>query len=99
VRGFIAVMEKKRRKVGIKADGSSASLMYTINAISHLSRDEFELLKKLRSNSDDLKNIFKRNEIESLPEVQKIIKDFNVKSIRDVIEIMENFKLFEIYHF
>jgi len=89
-------MGKRRRKTGIKADGSSASLMYTINAISHLSRDEFELLKALR-NSDELNDSSKI--IESLPKVQKIIRDFNVKSIRDVIEILENFNLFEIYHF
>lgn len=91
-------MGKRRRKTGIKADGSRASLMYTINAISHLSKDEFELLKTLRY-SDDLYNSAEKRKIESLPKVQKIMKDFNVKSIRDVIEILENFKLFEIYHF
>lgn len=91
-------MDDKRRGIGKKADGSSASLMFTINAISHLSRDEFELLKKLRSKKE-LNNSSIRKEFESLPEVQKILNDFNVKSIRDVIEIVEKFKLFEIYQF
>ncbi len=91
-------MGNKRRKIGVKADGSRASLMYTINAISHLSKGEFELLKKLRF-SDDLNDKIKKKEIEALPEVQKILKDFNAKSIQDIIEMLEHFKLFEIYHF
>lgn len=97
-RGFISKMEKRRRKTGVKADVKRASLMYTIHAISHLSKDEFELLKTLRY-SNDLSDSTERDKIETLPEVQKIVKDFNVKSIRDVIEILEKFNLFEIYQF
>jgi len=72
--------------------------MYTINAISHLSKDEFSMLKTLRF-SDALKNSKEKDRIESLPEIQKIVKNFNVQSIQDVIEILEKFNLFEIYHF
>lgn len=95
-------MGNGRKGIGNEAKGSRASLMYTLNAISHLSRDEFALLKKLRSISElnnEQKNLLGEDGTEALPKIQKIIKDFNVCSIKDVIEVLESFKIFDIYHF
>lgn len=87
-----------KKNTAIKKDSDRLSLMYTLHAVSHLSRDEFELLKKLRR-SANLKEPLNNGETEMLPKVQKILDDFNAKSIQEVIEIVENFKLFELYDF
>lgn len=74
------------------------SLMYTLHAISHLSREEMELLKALRQDIS-LLDKFKENGTEVVPKIGSILTKFNLNSIQEVIDIVENYKLFELYNF
>ncbi|HEY8422683.1 MAG TPA: hypothetical protein VIL05_13240 [Thermoclostridium sp.] len=74
------------------------SLMYTLHAISHLSREEMELLKALRHDIS-LLDKFKENGTEVVPKIGSILTKFNLNSIQEVIDIVENYKLFELYNF
>lgn len=91
-------MGVKRGKRKKKISDNRLSLMYTLNAMSRLNKEEFELLKKLKHESG-LKKSVKENELHVHPKIKKILDDFNVDSIEEVIQIVENFKLFELYDF
>ncbi len=90
-------MSSKRRLTGAK-DNNSFSLIYTLNAISHLNKEEFELLKKLRRDKATYQRL-KENETNMPPMIQKILDDFHVESIEEVIQMVEDFKIFELYDF
>lgn len=81
-----------------KIDNNRLSLMYTLNAVSHLNKEEFELLKKLK-HEDSLKKSVNEGELHVHPNIRKILNDFNADSIEEVIQIVENFRLFELYDF
>lgn len=91
-------MNGKRRKKTKKLENNRLSLMYTLNAVSHLNKEEFELLKKLKHESS-LKESIQESELHVRPKIQKILDDFNADSIEEVIQIVENFRLFELYDF
>jgi len=91
-------MSGKRRKKARKSGNNRLSLMYTLNAVSHLNKEEFELLKKLKHESSFIKSI-KESELHLHSKIQKILNNFNVDSIEEVIQIVENFRLFELYDF
>ena len=58
------------------------SLMYTLHAISHLSREEMELLKALRHDIS-LLDKFKENGTEVVPKIGSILTKFNLNSIQE----------------
>jgi len=91
-------MSGKRRMKTKKIDNNRLSLMYTLNAVSHLNKEEFELLKKLK-HEDSLKKSVNEGELHVHPNIRKILNDFNADSIEEVIQIVENFRLFELYDF
>jgi hypothetical protein len=91
-------MSGKRRKKSKSTDNNRFSLMYTLNSMSRLNKEEFELLKKIKHESS-LKKSVKESELHLHPKIQKILDEFNVGSIEEVIQIVENFRLFELYDF
>ncbi|HEY8501015.1 MAG TPA: hypothetical protein VIL89_10375 [Clostridia bacterium] len=91
-------MGGKRRKKTKQIDNNRLSLMHTLNAVSHLNKEEFELLKKLKHESS-FKKSFIESELHVHPKIQKILDDFNADSIEEVIQVVENFRLFELYDF
>ena len=91
-------MSNKRKNPVVKAEKKSMSLMYTINVLSHLSKEEFELLHQLRQCNPSRRNL-KEIDAQMQAKLQKILDNFNVKTIHEVIEIVENFNLFELYQF
>jgi len=76
-----------QQNTAIKEDSDRMSLMHTLHAVSHLSRDEFELLKKLRCR-DGIKEPLNDGEADMLPKVRRILDNFNAQSIQEVIEIV-----------
>jgi hypothetical protein len=74
------------------------SLIYTLHAISHLSKDEIELLKTLRRDLSLLDKVTENNG-EVFPKIQKILSHFNLNSIQEVIETVESYNLFELCNF
>lgn len=89
-------MVSRHRDAELKADASKVSLIYTLNAVSHLSKDDFDLLKTLRRELE-AKGPFTEEQVIAIPKIQKILDHFNVKTIHEVIDIMDYFKLFEYY--
>lgn len=88
-------MAEKRRNTALKEDSSGPSLMLTLHAISRMSKDEFELLKKLRE-TRETGICLNEDEKRILPH---ILEGFNVKTIQEVITVVDHFKLFELYDF
>ena len=82
-------MDNKHGNGTLDNNGAGLSLIYTLHAVSHLSKDEFELLKLLRNDSSILDN-FNDEGHEKFSKIKKILKSFNLSSIQDVIEIIEN---------
>lgn len=91
-------MNNKHGDGALEDNGAGLSLIYTLHVVSHLSRDEFELLKLLRNDRSMLEN-YKGEETEKVSTIKKILKSFNLSSIQEVIDIVENYKLFELYNF
>ena len=74
------------------------SLMYTIHAISNLSKDEIELLKALRQDISLLER-YQDDKVGIFPKINRILAKFNLSSIQEVIDIVDNYNLFELYNF
>lgn len=91
-------MKNRYDDVSLDYKTERLSLMYTLHAISHLSRDEIELLKALREDIS-LLDRFKEEGVEIFPKIRKILSKFNLNSIQEVIDIVENYNLFELYNF
>ena len=91
-------MKNRYEDVSLDYKAERLSLMYTLHAISQLSKDEIELLKALRR---DITLLDKCNEEsgEIFPKIRKILSQFNLSSIEEVIDAVENYNLFELYNF
>lgn len=92
-RGIIPNMADKRRKTALKDNSGSLSLLVTLHAISRMSRDEFELLKKLRETRET--GICLNEDQNRI--LQHILESFNVETIQEVITVVDQFKLYELY--
>ncbi len=88
-------MADTRRNAALK-DDNSLSLMYTLHALSRLSKVEFELLKKLRKTRE---SDFSVNDEDAGGILPGILEGFNLKSIQEVIAVVDHFRLFELYDF
>ena len=66
--------------------------MYTLHTISQMSKAEIELLKKLSKNRG-ASTSFSKDEEETL---SRILEGFNVKTIQEVITVMQQLKLFDL---
>ncbi|NLM11427.1 MAG: hypothetical protein GX213_11755 [Clostridiaceae bacterium] len=91
-------MKNKHGDVALENKVERLSLMFTIHAISHLSKDEIELLKTLRQDISLLER-YKEDEAEVFPKIKKILSKFNLSSIQEVIDIVDNYNLFELCGF
>lgn len=88
-------MAETRRNAAVKNDSNGPSLMYTLHAISRMSKDEIDLLKKLRK-SREPEAPLNEDENSILPH---ILEGFNVKTIQEVLAAVDHFQLFELYDF
>lgn len=90
-------MQNNHGDVTLNNGSEKLSLMYTIHAISHLSKDELELLKALQKDKSLLDHL-KEDGNDVFPKIRKILRSFDLNSIEDVIHAVEDFNLFEIYN-
>jgi len=88
---------KSIEDVSLEYKNERLSLMYTLHAISHLSKDEMELLKALRQDISLLDKL--QEETGVVPKIGSIVTKFNLNTIQEVIDIVENYNLFELYNF
>ncbi len=86
-------MEEKYINTSLKHDGGGPSLMIILHAISRMSKDELDLLKKMRKNREN-GICLNENENRILPH---ILEGFNAKTIQEVITTVEQFRLFDLY--
>lgn len=88
-------MTEKRRNAAFKDDSNDISLIYTLHAISRMSKDEIELLKKLRKSREPDSPL----EEDEKGIIQRILESFNAKTIQEVLTAVDHFRLFELYDF
>jgi DNA-binding NarL/FixJ family response regulator len=77
-----------------------SSLIYTLNIISKLTNSEFEILKAVY-NGNSYKQITNQRCVEEVTirtQVNKILKKFQMRSMKDVIRLLKGMKFFEIYN-
>lgn len=91
-------MKSKHGDFTLNYEGDRLSLMCTLHAISLLSKDELELLRALRQDNSLLERL-KEDEVEIFSKVKKILSNFNLSSIQEVIDTVDNYNLFELYSF
>lgn len=75
------------------------SLIYTLNVITKLSNAEYEILKAVY-NGYSYKEIAKQRFVEEVTirtQVTRILKNFKAKSMKDVIPILKQLKIFDVY--
>lgn len=75
------------------------SLIFTLNIMSKVTRSEFEILKAFYYGSSS-KEIAEQRCVEELTirvQVNKILKKFQMRRMKDVIELLKGLSIFDIY--
>ena len=75
------------------------SLIYTLNIISKLTNTEFDILRDIYFGSSYKKIAQERcvEEVTIRTHINKILKKFNQKRIKDVVKILNDLNIFDIY--
>jgi DNA-binding NarL/FixJ family response regulator len=82
-----------------KLQNEKSSLIYTLNIVSKLTATEFEILKAIHRGSTYRDIAAERfvEEVTIRTQVNKILKKFEKDSMKEVVALLKQLKIFEIY--